>query len=747
MQSDSAEKSSLESYLSADHPIKTKKEDGLKRARFSEALAKVIQSWRKKPSLVIGLYGEWGSGKSSIKNMVIETLNAEGTQPLSIVEFSPWQVSGQDLLAENFLREIGQALGKLAAPDKDALKKRVARWKVYSSCLSIAASVARTWKAAQNSAPPSLLQPIAEATSIVLDSTAAVVKTGAEGIEASSELETLSLTELKAVVTDELSQLDTPILVILDDVDRLTKEEIRLTLQLVKANADFPNLIYLILAQKDIVVKALDEIAPGRGDIFLEKIVQVPFDVPIVNRKQLQNLFFKGLDDLLSHPSIMSRFDEIYWSRIFPEIFPMFRNIRDINRFLGSLAFHIELFRNGDTFEVNPVDLIALEALRVFENGLYSQLASNKEILTYEARPFRENDREKDKLHLQELLAKATPDRGMSVEKIIGEIFPPAETVSQRLQAGGGAGASIDVAEQRWFKQLRVCSYQAFDRYFQFETPEGDVSQADIDELINHIFDQKALNAIFERLVQRDLLDVMLARLHSLKETLPLDHASTFLAAMFEIKPIHKLYSFFESSPERSISGITYWYLQRLNERERLKVLQDAIEKTTGIGFATRTVGVLASDPQKGERSAPLLNSVEDRAALKASCLKRIQEVTAGNYEVEPHEFRMLRFWVAWDASSARAWISAYIRTRERLVRFLNSSVHMSGEPPTAKRYISLEAIEPLLAREELQTRIDELLHEGISEEETELVGMIDAAKKRGPSETGVNLVHSDEDD
>ena len=122
MQSDSAEKSSLESYLSADRPIKTKKEDSLKRARFSEALAKVIQGWRKKPSLVIGLYGEWGSGKSSIKNMVIETLNAEGTQPLSIVEFSPWQVSGQDLLAENFLREIGQALGKLAAPDKDALK-------------------------------------------------------------------------------------------------------------------------------------------------------------------------------------------------------------------------------------------------------------------------------------------------------------------------------------------------------------------------------------------------------------------------------------------------------------------------------------------------------------------------------------------------------------------------------------------------------------------------------------------------
>jgi predicted KAP-like P-loop ATPase len=747
MQSDPEEKSSLESYLSADRPINSKKEDGLKRARFSEALAKVIQGWRKKPSLVIGLYGEWGSGKSSIKNMLIETLNAEGTQPLSIVEFSPWQVSGQDLLAENFLREVGKALGKSAAPDEVALKKRIARWKVYSACLSIAASVARTWKAAQNSAPPSPLQPIAEATSIALDSAAAVVKTGAEGIEADGTLETMSLTELKDAVSEDLSQLDTPILVILDDVDRLTKEEIRLTLQLVKANADFPNLIYLILAQKDIVVKALDEIAPGRGDIFLEKIVQVPFDVPTVNRKQLQDLFLKGLNDLLLHPSLTSRFDKTYWSRLFPEIFPLFRNIRDINRFLGSLAFHIELFRNGDTFEVNPVDLIALEALRVFENGLYSRLASDKEILTYEARWFRENKRDEDKLRLQELLAKATLERRTSIEKIIGEIFPPVETVSQRLQAGVGTGASIDAAEQRWFKQLRVCSYQAFDRYFQFETPEGDVSQADIDDLTNHMSDQKALNAIFESLAQRDLLDVMLTRLHSLKESFELDNASTFLAALFEIQPIHKLYSFLEPSPERNIMGITYWYLQRLSESERLKTLQDAIEKTTGIGFATRTIALLASEPRGGETSAPFLSSETDREALKASCLKKIQELAAGDYELEPHGFRMLRIWAAWDANTARAWVLAYIGTRDRLVRFLNSSVHLSGEPPTAKPYISLEAIEPMLSRDQLQARIDELLHEGLSEKETELVGMVDAAKKRGPLEPGVDPVQSDEDD
>ena len=60
MQNDPSHMSSLESYVSADLPIKAKKDDRLNRVAFSEALARVIRSWRKKPSLVIGLFGEWG---------------------------------------------------------------------------------------------------------------------------------------------------------------------------------------------------------------------------------------------------------------------------------------------------------------------------------------------------------------------------------------------------------------------------------------------------------------------------------------------------------------------------------------------------------------------------------------------------------------------------------------------------------------------------------------------------------------
>lgn len=76
--------------------------------------------------------------------------------------------------------------------------------------------------------------------------------------------------------------MKTPILIGIDDLDRLTADEVRLVFQLIKANADFPNLVYLTLFQRDIVEGNLEKAKSGSGKDFLEKVVQVGFDVPQV---------------------------------------------------------------------------------------------------------------------------------------------------------------------------------------------------------------------------------------------------------------------------------------------------------------------------------------------------------------------------------------------------------------------------------------------------------------------------------
>lgn len=709
-------------HISADLPIKAKEEDRLNRSGFAEAIAKTIASWRNRPSLVIGLFGEWGSGKSSIKNMIVESLAENPDNPVTIVEFSPWQFSGQEMVTQAFFSELGKAIGKSNEIDDDTAKRRSARWKLYSSALSMFATVARTWQAVTHPADP--LHGVATSASLALGGAAEVAKAGAEGVQAEESIDTISISELKAELSNDLSSLPRPLLVILDDIDRLTKEEIRLTLQLVKANADFPNIIYLLLAQREAVRNALNEIAPGNADQFMEKIIQVSFDIPAVNRRQLEALLLTGLNGPLSSPGVERRFSRKYWLSVSRHIIPLFRSIRDINRFLAGLAFHVELLRSGDTFEVNPVDLIALETLRFFEPDLYKRLPMEKEVLTLEPRWSRKEKRDQDKKRTQTLVASAAEQRRDAIQEILGEIFPPSG-----LSRGGNYS---DDFENTWFQQLRVCSYQAFDRYFQLTTPEGDISQAEIDELIDSISSKEELDAIFARLVQKDLLDVMLARLSSLKETLPLENASTFLSALFDIKAPDRQYELLDHSPADRIIGITYWYLQRLDEMGRLETLTKALQDARHLGPAIITLGYFAAEPRRDGRYAPLLVNPESRETLKKACLDRIRVATGEDSGTSTDELlQVVGYWANWDKEAARSWILGFLDSRATVVKFFQGIQSTSNGTGGRREFIHVASFENIIPPNVLLEKIDAHLTGERTNDEKKLVEMLKSAIKR----------------
>ena len=65
----------IHDLFSADRPISGAKADRLNRKRFARQVASAIQGWHGRDSLVIAMYGGWGSGKSSVKNMIVEALS------------------------------------------------------------------------------------------------------------------------------------------------------------------------------------------------------------------------------------------------------------------------------------------------------------------------------------------------------------------------------------------------------------------------------------------------------------------------------------------------------------------------------------------------------------------------------------------------------------------------------------------------------------------------------------------------
>lgn len=94
---------SKQHIFSSDRPILKKHGDLLQRKRFSEELAASICNWHEKDSLVLAIYGDWGDGKSSVKNMIKESLEHNiSEKSISVLEFNPWQWGDSDKLTRAF---------------------------------------------------------------------------------------------------------------------------------------------------------------------------------------------------------------------------------------------------------------------------------------------------------------------------------------------------------------------------------------------------------------------------------------------------------------------------------------------------------------------------------------------------------------------------------------------------------------------------------------------------------------------
>jgi Cdc6-like AAA superfamily ATPase len=242
--------------FSADRPIQSRDADLLDRREFAEHVAAAVRGWAGHDSLVLALYGQWGSGKSSLKYMVVDSLKSEKATSPFVVEFNPWQWAGQEQLAQAFFREIGNELGRKEGSEQ--AKASAKRWLTYGALLGLGAEIfAGTRRLAlaglaliaslgfagaffANTAVRIGLGAIALLSFVgfaLLSSSDRFAKGVATYFSTVAEAQAKSLDEVKNELSGTLRALSRPVLVVIDDVDRLTGPEARLLFQLIKANA------------------------------------------------------------------------------------------------------------------------------------------------------------------------------------------------------------------------------------------------------------------------------------------------------------------------------------------------------------------------------------------------------------------------------------------------------------------------------------------------------------------------------
>ena len=103
--------------ISPDLPITKSEEDALNRSNFAKNLAQAVIQCTFPTSFSIGLYGKWGSGKTSLLNMVIEEIeNIE--ESTIILRFNPWLCSDSKQLVIQFFKQMSAVI-KLKKPAEE----------------------------------------------------------------------------------------------------------------------------------------------------------------------------------------------------------------------------------------------------------------------------------------------------------------------------------------------------------------------------------------------------------------------------------------------------------------------------------------------------------------------------------------------------------------------------------------------------------------------------------------------------
>lgn len=239
------------SQFSADRPLTTQEEDSLGRVRFAESLARVLRGRRDLDSYVVALYGPWGCGKTSLKNMALEKLRAEAASCPIIVEFEPWLWNDVAQLTQAFFDEIGAALesesdidDKAVEHDNESTHRRARQWRRYSAFFTAAGMLTKAaglFQAAQGQTTDAAGLAVMAGQ---LDEAAKATQHAQGWVESAAQDEQkppISLFEMRKELARSLRELERPVLVVIDDIDRLNAREIAALFQLVKSNANFPN--------------------------------------------------------------------------------------------------------------------------------------------------------------------------------------------------------------------------------------------------------------------------------------------------------------------------------------------------------------------------------------------------------------------------------------------------------------------------------------------------------------------------
>ncbi len=637
-----------------DDPIDNPEDDQYGIAPFAASLAKSLLNIKNPVGTTIALHGSWGSGKSSAVNLIRRELEAAKNNSLVISEFKGWWFRGEEALTLAFLQNLNSVLNHEI---KDKLGNLI----------------------------PILGRSILQAGPVI----GAAVNFASAGFVGGATEKTINFAnsffpEFDPIentfnkLSKILSEQDKRYLIIIDDIDRLNPEEALAVFRMIKSVGNLPNVMYLLVFDRTLVDKPVEELYPSEGPHFLEKIVQAAFELPNPLQADLNTAILRSIEDICGSPDegsihrIMNLFYDV--------VVPYLVTPRHVNRFNNAIGVTWPAIEN----EINLADFIALETLRLYEPSLYKTIKNNKEKVCGICQDSDRNQNEESQFDL--FLKGVSEEKHAIAKQALQRLFPRLEAMVYSSDFISG-----------WDAERRLCVEAHFDTYFRLSLSEETLPIERINEMVEHADDKDFIQGVMreaatnKRRTGKTMLPVYFDTLNSHASSIAKDKVAPFMAALFEIHDEIDL----EIDADRGVFAMAntslryHWLIRRLTDQrfslnERTQLYESVIDSSS-LGWLvdfTSSARAHYIDRKDGpKREEDCLISEKAIPRITNLALERIRSAAKDGTLLHHNNLLfILYYWRSFNENKPdeiRAWTGEQLGNDEALVKFARQ---MTGE-------------------------------------------------------------------
>lgn len=366
-------------WVNTDAEITTFAEDRLGRTPFCRRVVERIAAAGRGPSVVFGLAGPWGAGKTSALNIIGDLLKQEHGCEWSVVRFTAWSASDVEALTNEFYQAIAAAM-----PQDTTEGRQAVGW-----LLSMAPVAAAAGKAAAIAAIESKLGEGAWAKTSEATVDALADKAGKYKLQPDPFITRFTK------MSEAIDHAGRNVLVVVDDIDRLHTDELLGVMKAVRLLGRFNRVHYVLSYDQQTLLDVLkgSDIAAGdeaRARQYLEKIVQYPFVLPPLQSLQIDNELAQALEQVAAMHGVALKADGGGRMGTISQIIHALpdADVRQMTlRRLHRLASQVDVLLTLVGVEnLNFIDAVLVTFVRLWYPRLYDQLPQWRSDLSKDVR-------------------------------------------------------------------------------------------------------------------------------------------------------------------------------------------------------------------------------------------------------------------------------------------------------------------------------------------------------------------------